>query len=71
MKIFSQNSAVKETLYLLKARLTNPNWVRQYREVMSHEKWSPEQIHDFNFIKRLGLNQVMLNRNRIGVKFQC
>jgi phenylacetate-CoA ligase len=68
MKIFSQNSAVKEILYLLKASLTNPNWVRQYREVMSHEKWSPEQIHDFNFKRRLKLltfayNHVSYYRN--------
>ena len=52
MKLFSQNSAVKEALYLLKARLTNPAWVRQYHEAMSHETWSPEQIHEFNFKRR-------------------
>ena len=55
MKLFSQNSAVKEAIYLLKARVTNPEWVRQYHEVMSHETWSPEQIHEFNFNRRLKL----------------
>ena len=55
MRIFSQNSAVKETINLLKAQLTNPNWVRQYREAMSHETWSVEQIQDFNFKRRMKL----------------
>lgn len=55
MKIFSQNSAVKEAICFLKVRLTHLDLMRQYREAMSHETWSPEQIHDFNFRRRLKL----------------
>lgn len=53
MKILSQNSIVKEWAYLLRAQMAKPTWVRQYKEVMSHETWTPEQIHDFNFARRL------------------
>lgn len=55
MKMFSQNSAVKESLYLSKARLMRPDWVRQFREAMTHETWTPEQMHEFNFRRRLDL----------------
>lgn len=53
MKILSQNSAIKESLYLLRAWLAKPDWVRKYKEVLSHDSWTPEQIHEFNFKRRL------------------
>ena len=55
MNTFAHNSAVKESIYLLKARLTNPEWMRQYHEAMSHETWSSDQIREFNFRRRLKL----------------
>lgn len=55
MIFFSQNSSIKERLYLLKAQLVHSDWIQQYREVMSHETWSQEQVHEFNFTRRLKL----------------
>ena len=55
MKIFSQESPVKEFLYELRVRLAKPDWWRQYKIAMEHDAWSPEQVHDFNFDRRLKL----------------
>ena len=55
MHMKSQNSRLKELLYLARASLAKPNWVRKYAEVMAHDAWSAEQIRDFNFKRRLNL----------------
>lgn len=46
---------IKGWIYDFKARLMKPEWVRQYKEEMSHETMSSDEILSLNWKKRLSV----------------
>lgn len=43
---------LKRKLTEWRCRIAKPDWWRQYREAVSHDLWTPEELADFNFALR-------------------